>query len=392
MGVSVENHFWRPLPLERLTSLPPELDGRSGLNLAPAHIKRQIAAKNDLEAINAWLNESITVPATYRTYRKEVERLVAWSILEANCPVSSLLREHMIHYEAFLRDPTPADLWCGPKQARTGDNWKPFEHGLSDASINQALVILNGCFAYLEAAGYLASNPLALRRKRRKDTTTKNAANTKPIERVLSQSAWEFLIRYVEHEHIHSCDAEKERTLFIFRFLYLLAPRLADLSSHTMNTFVDEGGKWWWKATGKGKTEQIPVPTDMVVALGRYRRSRGLPAAPHPDDNTPLVASLSGNFGISSSMIYKIVKKTVASASTAMEFIDPIGAHKLKQATTHWFRHTAITHMLDEKIDIRLVMQQARHSKLETTLIYSHTDKDRWHSAVQGHQLPDEPD
>src|SRR3990170_7079644 len=40
----------------------------------------QIRAKNDIEAVQCWLDEYKDRPATYRTYQKEAERFVLWCI------------------------------------------------------------------------------------------------------------------------------------------------------------------------------------------------------------------------------------------------------------------------------------------------------------------------
>ncbi|MEI2783754.1 MAG: hypothetical protein V9H25_21990, partial [Candidatus Competibacter sp.] len=99
-----------PLPLERLC-LPDELDGRAGHNRAGPDVVCQLAANNDLEAVQAWLAEFRDSPQTLRNYRKEAERLLLWALLERGKPLSGLTREDCILYENFLTDPaTPRPL------------------------------------------------------------------------------------------------------------------------------------------------------------------------------------------------------------------------------------------------------------------------------------------
>jgi integrase/recombinase XerD len=95
-----------PLPLERL-QLPEDLDGRTGGNRAGPEVVCQLAAGNDLEAIQAWLAEFHDSPQTLRAYRKEAERLLLWALMELGKPLSSLTREDCVRYEAFLADPQP---------------------------------------------------------------------------------------------------------------------------------------------------------------------------------------------------------------------------------------------------------------------------------------------
>jgi len=90
-----------PLPLERLV-VPERFDGRAGTNRAGPDVVCQLAASNDLEAVQAWLAEFRDSPQTLRNYRKEAERLLLWALLERGKPLSSLTREDCILYEDFL--------------------------------------------------------------------------------------------------------------------------------------------------------------------------------------------------------------------------------------------------------------------------------------------------
>lgn len=154
-----------PTPLEQLR-LPPALSGAVGSNRAPATATR-IAATDDLAAVTAWLARYVDSPATVTAYRREVERLLLWAVLQLGKPLSSLTHEDLLVYERFLADPQPAARWVlagSKKLARNHPDWRPFAGPLSPASV---LVILNALFAWLTEAGYLAGNPLALARRRR---------------------------------------------------------------------------------------------------------------------------------------------------------------------------------------------------------------------------------
>jgi site-specific recombinase XerD len=155
-----------------------------------------------------------------------------------------------------------------------------------------------------------------------------------------------------------------------------------------MGSFFERRGKWWWRVIGKGnKLATIPVPAEAMDALSRYRIHLGLPRLPTPSDETPLILSVKGRKRIASGMIYKIVKKFVIEVAAAMNTLDPARADKLKQASTHWFRHTAITHQADAGIELRHIKKSARHAKIDTTALYLHSDNDSWHDAVQKHQM-----
>ena len=60
---------------------------------------------------------------------------------------------------------------------------------------------------------------------------------------------------------------------------------------------------------------------------------------------------------------------------------------KLKQASTHWLRHTSITHQSDVGIELRYIKRSARHESVETTMLYQHAEEEKWHEAMSKHQI-----
>lgn len=378
-----------PLPLEQLL-IPTELDGRDGSNRASFNSAKQIAADNDLSAIQTWLDEFHDSPQTQRHYRKESERLLLWALLERGKPLSSLTREDCQAYQAFLSDPQPRERWCGGKAPRFSQDWRPFQGPLSASSRRTALLIINSLFTYLVKAGYLAGNPLALMKRRNRDGNAQVG-----VERYLEHDQWRVLLETVE---ALPRDSDKdirhyERVRFLMALLYLLGPRVSELASHTMGSFVEIRGRWWWQVTGKGgKEARVPVNRDMVQALQRYRRFHGLSPMPPPGDDTPLVLNLKGTSGVSDNMIYRIVKKLVHRAAARLEADDPYRAEKLRRASTHWFRHTSITHQADAGINLRHLQRSARHAKLDTTGLYLHTEDAAWHDSMEQHRLQKDKD
>lgn len=380
-----------PQPLEKLL-IPAQLDGRQGSNRAGAGTIRQIAADNDLQAMQAWLDEFHDSPQTQRHYRKEAERLLLWALLERGKALSSLTREDCLAYEAFLSDPQPRDRWCGPKAPRFSEHWKPFAGPLSNSSRRTALLIVNALFTYLVKAGYLSGNPLALLKRRDRRGATRPSG----IERFLELDQWQALWETVENL---PRDSDKdvryyERARYLLAFLYLLGPRVSELAENRMGDFIELRGRWWWQVTGKGaKTARVPVNKDMIQALQRYRRFLGLSPMPTPGETRPLVLNLRGNSGISANMIYRIVKDLVSRAADRLETEDAHKADKLRRASTHWLRHTSITHQADAGISLRHLQRTARHAKLDTTGLYLHTEDAQWHDAMEKHRLqPDSDD
>ena len=153
-------------------------------------ITQQIAATNDLQAVQAWLAEFEQSPQTLRCYRKEAERLLLWAISEKQKPLSSLTRDDLRHYQKFLADPQPVARWCGQRRPRNAINWRPFQGVLSAASIAHAITVINALFSYLVEAGYLSGNPLGLMRRK----AAKALDKPQVTERFLEQPLWQAVL------------------------------------------------------------------------------------------------------------------------------------------------------------------------------------------------------
>ena len=74
-----------------------------------------IDANNDAEAISSFLQEYKDSPETLRSYTKEIESLLLWCIHVTKVNISSLRRDHLLEYQAFLKNPQPKKTWCGSR-------------------------------------------------------------------------------------------------------------------------------------------------------------------------------------------------------------------------------------------------------------------------------------
>lgn len=384
----LNNHTLVPLPLEHLIT-PAELTGEHGSNRAAAFINKQIDANNDLQAIQTWLAEFEHSPQTQRSYRKESERLLLWSLIERQKPLSSLTRDDLRAYQMFLANPQPVSRWCGQRKPRHNLQWRPFQGPLSEQSIAQAITIVNALFSYLVEAGYLSGNPLGLmRRKIKQRTTNKDLL----AERFLEKGLWQAVVNYIESlpKETQRDKKDYERIRFLFHLLYLLGPRVSEVATAKMSDIKQIRGRWWWQVTGKGqKMQLIPVNDDMLNALIRYRQFYGLSVLPRPDETQGLFMSLNGTKNINANMVYRLVKKVFTECAKSIEKERPDFADKLKQASTHWMRHTSITHQTDAGIELRYIKRNARHESVETTMLYQHAEEENWHNAMGLHRMPE---
>jgi site-specific recombinase XerD len=376
-----------PQPIECLV-LPANLTGEKGRNRAQSPDLQQISAKNDLEAIQIWLLEFADSPQTLRTYRKDIERLLLWCIIERQIGISDLTRDDLRDYQIFMADPKPKERWCGQRRSRQHPDWRPFERPLSAHSIAQAITIINALFNYLVEAGYLIGNPLCLmRRQVRRQQHQKDQLS----ERYLEQGCWQALMNYVEQlpQETARQQTQYERCRYLFHVFYFLGARISEVANHTMASIKQHRGKWWWHVTGKGeKTQRIPLTEPMQEALIRYRHFYDLPALPASDESHALFMNLNGTKSVTDNQIYRLVKHVFNDCADSLADTRPDFADKLCRASPHWLRHTTITHQADAGIDLRHIKRHARHESIETTMLYQHMEDDKWHDAMALYKMP----
>ncbi|MDE1008121.1 integrase [Paraburkholderia fungorum] len=364
--------------------LPAALDGSLGTNRASGR-HRQIAADTDIEAVRLWLAEYSASPHTLRSYRKEAVRLLLWATQTLGKPLSSLTREDFLLYERFLAAPTGD--WADPALPRRGRARRLFDGPLSERSQHQALGILSGLMTYLVSAGYLAGNPLALRRGR-----TTSARRSRRVERYLDHALWDHVLaslelwpRLTERDEQHYV-----RSRWLIRLLYHTALRVSEAANAKAADFYQRRGKWWLHVVGKGGAEgDVPVSDALMADFARYRVFHGLSPAPSASETGPAVMSIAGNDArhLTPAAIYLIVKEVFRRAADALEVTDPVGAVTLRRASTHWLRHSAASHQADAGTDLRFIQKNLRHASIETTGIYLHAEDDRRHA-----QTVNEPD
>jgi integrase/recombinase XerD len=376
-------------PLE-IVQLPPGLDGRQGTNRT-AGMRAQIAADNDIDAVKAWLARFVDTRTTFDNYRKEAERLLLWTTVELHKPLSSLTHEDFLRYQRFLADPQPASRWLmrdGRKFARAHPDWRPFTGPLSPASQRQAIVILNSLFSWLVNAGYLAGNPLALSRQRQRKAAPR-------ITRYLEEDVWNEVKASIEAMPQDSTREREHylRVRWLFSLLYVCGLRISEVVTNTMSGFFcrrDRAGeeRWWLEITGKGgKVRIVPATNELMVELARYRRALKLPPLPLSGETAPLLFPIGGRpTPMTRGAVHAIVKQVFENAAfrfrqRGAEFSGT--AARLEQASAHWLRHTAGSHMANSNVDLRHVRDNLGHESISTTSGYLHSSDDQRHRETQ---------
>ncbi len=348
-----------------------------------------IDADNDAEAISSFLNEFRDSPETLRSYSKEIERLLLWCIHVAKVNISSLRRDHFLDYQQFLKNPLPEASWCGPstgRQTKDGSinsHWRPFVKGLSPASVNKALTILDSFFNYLVQSNYLVGNPLAVDRRRKK----RNKASPNIIDRYLELVEIQAVLKALERYPTHNDKEQFQvvRAKYIVLLLFYTGLRIAEAAHHTMGNFVQREDNWFIRVIGKGqKLREIPIPDELLDILSDFRIKIGLtPRLPTFKENTPLIPMQNLQQSISTRRIDQILRWAFNLGAEEFEPNEPRRASKLRSASAHWLRHTYVTYLLEAGAPLKVAQENAGHSDIATTMHYTHVAQADRHEATR---------
>ena len=381
------------VPMENFL-IPHEMDGAFGANRSE---RTSLSARNDLEAINAWLSRYKVGSHTLRAYRKEAERFLLWAILEARKPVSSLTVEDCISYRNFLwylGRQTP-DVWAQTYRfpqaqwiarrgvARFSPEWRPFEGPLSASSQKTALTILQSMMQWLTEQSYLHNNPL-----RALPALAKPAVKGLDASRSLTVAEWKLVKKYLD-------SLPRNQAYYRMRFILALAynsgcrlSELASLKRSDLYSFARAGEdqlQWEIEVTGKGeKLRRVQLNSNVVDEIRQYFRLRGHDTLGNVPADAPLIAAIpvaklpnSADDPLSASRLYRVLKHFFRDVASSVVADDLDTAQKLRSASTHWLRHTFATHGIHNGMTLETVRDLLGHKSLGTTSVYVTTEKDK---------------
>jgi site-specific recombinase XerD len=333
-----------------------------------------IDAKDDAQAISSFLSKYKDSPETLRSYAKEIERL--------------LCRDHFIQYQQFLKQPTPKDLWCGPNVGRQNKDgglnadWRPFVKGLGVSSINTAIKIIDSFLNYLVQTHYLIGNPLAVDRRRKKRNTSK----PRIIDRYLELDEIYAVLNALVINPVNNDKQEFQviRARYIILLLFYTGLRISEVANHGMKHFILREQRWFLRVVGKGnKLREIPVPHELLEALGEFRLSVGLPSSqPQFQETVPLVPMQNLEQSISARRIDQIIRWAFHLGAALFEPDAPRKASKLRSASAHWLRHSYVTYLLESGAPLKVAQENAGHSDVGTIMHYRHVAQIDRHAAT----------
>lgn len=169
--------------------------------------------------------------------------------------------------------------------------------------------------------------------------------------------------------------------------LYYLRLRISDLVNAKWSDFKTSHDNWWFEVVGKGgKHALLPVSTRLLEQIQSYRELFKLPLYPKPDEEISVLLSWRSGGNIRARQVNAILKKL---ALATLERIKPEhdDVEKFTAFSAHKIRHVMGSDLARTNLstDIRRLLM--RHSKIETTLEYSHLSEKELHDSIENLSL-----
>ncbi len=391
-------------PLERVT-VPIALNGEHGSNRSPE--TSRIDAAHDLDAIHSWLSLKDGNSKTHNAYKKELERLLLWAVLERGKALSSLNTDDCKAYIHFLKTLTTADVqWVTLAPAIKGQgSWKPFTYRtpktlsgqtdtnpetdktalvLSPRSVNYAKTVIASCMDWLVKQQYLKHNNFdgvaSIKFAQAKSQANNRAFTLKQMQRVFA---------YAEAQVVpESLDFPiTRRTLYILKLAFSTGLRIHELAAASFGDIEcledDAGEHYFLSVVGKNSKERkTSLPQLFMEELRDYLKLRGLPS--HFDflpQQAPLIPSLRDKTGrkhLSPAGLHKILAAFFDQMLIDLEIggnADPRLANKLRKASAHWLRHSYGSYLANDKqVPLTYIRDELGHANISTTSLYLNTD------------------
>jgi integrase len=396
-----------PLPLDKVAPLekvliPIELNGEQGSNRSTEPCR--IQASHDLDAIKSWLSLKDDNAKTYKAYKKELERLLLWAILERGKAVSSLNTDDCRAYIRFLKTLTTSDSqWVTLQPAnKCYGKWKPFYYRmkkpafdltespgitlpvLSPRSINYAKNVISSCFGWLVKQHYLKHNNFEDIQSIKFAQTTLQTNN-----RAFTLNQMQTVFAYAEKQielDSHTFWANR-RTLFILKFAFSTGLRIHELAAASygdIECLEDESGEHYFiKVVGKhSKIRKTSLPLMFINELRDYLKQRGLPShfdfLPHQAPLIPSLRDKTGRKHLTPAGIHKILSAFFTQMLIDLETDGQAEKRltgKLRNASTHWLRHSYGSYLANDKqVPLTYIRDELGHASINTTSLYLNTD------------------
>jgi site-specific recombinase XerD len=339
---------------------------------------------------------------TYDRFRGEIERFLLWCFLERKTPLDELRKTDILAYADFCWQPPV--IWIGNSNQERfklengyfaiNPLWRPFKMQVpksqqikdidkkkyrpSQQTLTSMFTAITVFYNYLISEEICYGNPAQMAKKDCKHFI--NDAQVKEVKR-LTTMQWQYVLDTAVEMADEDCNYE--RNLFVIAALKTLFLRVSELSerenwSPIMGHFwQDEDENWWLKVFGKGrKLRDTTVPPDFIAFLERYRLTRGLSSLPSSGENIVLVEKIRGQGGMSTRHLRRLVQAVFDQSYQKMKRNEgEQKALKLKQASTHWLRHTGASMEIERGRALKDLSEDLGHASMATTdTVYVQTE------------------
>lgn len=310
-------------------------------------------------------------------------RLQAWDKVAANA------------YLMFLR--SPPEHAIGDSRKKDAGAWRPFRHKLSDASVLQSTIIARSFFNWLLEQEAIRVNPFPRPPRSRKNQgpgTQQRYLDTTQLRAVFDALAARPAVAFWDR-------LKQDRDRMVIALAFQTGLRASELAALTWADFQRREGKhgaYWIIVVrhAKGGDNQI-VPCDSAMEeISAFRRTIGLSPDPKATDRMAVIPRIAGGQrkrvkphgsldlqlllqrGVTTRHgIYAIVKDAFQDAAALLRTQgDEVSGDELEQASTHWLRHSAATHLLRSGKSVTNVQRVLRHQDINTTRRYTHEEMD----------------
>lgn len=405
------------VPLERIGRVTHSLDGSQGRNRASGFCL--IAARNDLEALEAYLYRYRDRPKTLRSYKKELERFLYWCVRVPRKALSDLAQEECERYKDFLANPDPA--WVGKKFSRASKQWRPFAGPLAPESQAYATQVLRAFFSWLVDVRYLGGNPW----RTVKDPLVAKKELSIAIDKALPAALWAALTREggvldlacARHQGaprvgpLGSKDPEApaaqdrlaRAAILLMGTTGIRREEAAHATRDKLKPVPEQAGNpnglWELAVLGKRKKwRTVFLPPRAIEALRAHWADRGHDfeypmqdlalLSPVVVTRTPAARTkhltvregqtvLSGK-GYSPDGLYGVVTDTLLRIANDETLpMEPLERALLKRVAPHALRHTFATQSAAKKMPVDVLQRLLGHAHMQTTTIYVNAERNR---------------
>lgn len=339
---------------------------------------------------------------TYTRFRNETERFLLWSIYIKDQSIDTFKKSDVLEYADFCWKPPISWIATYNDDRFIWENgffkfnksWRPYKlqapksqnnkqvqkqkYKPSQQTLTSTFTGIISFYNFLMSEELCLGNPAQIAKKDCRHFITES--QIKEPKR-LTEDQWQYVLDTAIKIANENCIYE--RNLFIIASLKVLFLRISELSERTqwspeMGHFWQDSNKnWWLRIFGKGKKiRDVTVPIDFLTYLKRYRRYRDLTELPDTGEKTVLIEKIRGQGGMSSRHLRRLVQDVFDKAYKAMcNDLGATEARKLKEATTHWLRHTGASMEIERGRALKDLSEDLGHASMATTdTIYVQTE------------------